>query len=129
MADYCEGIYLRRHAQPQAALERFRSALRGQHQVGESAELCFTLLEVGRLMAESSPTQAALVLSAGMSGGSRVGVDWRPRLIRAFERARVGLLATMSTEPFAESWTKGERLSLDEAVSLALEDHIERPSC
>jgi hypothetical protein len=127
MADYCEGIDLRRHGRPQAALERFRSALRGQHQVGESAELCFTLLEVGRLIAKSSPIQAAPVLSAGMSGGSRVGVHWSPRLIRAFEHARVELLATLGTETFTESWTTGERLSRDEAVSLALEDHFRKP--
>jgi hypothetical protein len=124
MADYADGTYLQRHGQPSAALERFRAAVRGLHLLGESAELCFALFEVGRLMADTAPSEAAMVLSAGISGGSRVGVIWRPRLLRAVDRVRASLAAVLGAAELEELWVEGERLSLDEAVTLALNEHV-----
>jgi hypothetical protein len=123
-ADYADGTYLRRHGQPSAALERFRAAARGLHLLGESAELCFALFEVGRLIADTAPGEAAMVLSAGISGGSRVGVIWRPRLLRAVDRVRASLAAVLGAAQVQELWVEGERLSLDEAVALALDERL-----
>jgi hypothetical protein len=123
-ADYADGTYLRRHGQPSAALERFRGTVRGLHLLGESAVLCFALFEVGRLMADTAPLEAAMVLSAGISGGSRVGVLWRPRLLRAVDRVRASLAAVLGAAKVQELWVEGERLSLDEAVALALDEHL-----
>jgi predicted ATPase/transcriptional regulator with XRE-family HTH domain len=124
MADYADGTYLRRHERPGPALERFRATVRGLHLLGESAQLCFALFEVGRLMADTAPIDAALVLSAAISGGQRVGVNWRPRLLRAVERVRAGLAPVLGVAHLEELWAKGERLSLDEAVALALDEHV-----
>jgi predicted ATPase len=123
-ADYADGTYLRRHGQPRAALDRFRAAVRGLHLLGESAVLCFALFEVGRFLADTAPCEAAMVLSAGISGGSRVGVLWRPRLLRAVDRVRASLAAVLGDAELQELWVEGERLSLDEAVALALDEHL-----
>jgi non-specific serine/threonine protein kinase len=120
VADYCDGLYLRRTSRRREALARFQSAARTLHLLGDSVWLSFVLFEIGRLALQGDPMHAARLASAGITVGTRVGIRWQPRQVRTIDGLRHELLAGLGAEQLEAAWRSGEHLSAEEAVTVAL---------
>jgi non-specific serine/threonine protein kinase len=121
MADYGLGLYWRWTGHPARALEHFRKALAGLVQVEVAPGLSATLLHIARLLSVAEPVRAATLASAGRAADQRVGVHLAPRLLRATDQLRSELEQRLGADQLRRAWDSGERLSMREAVELALQ--------
>jgi DNA-binding CsgD family transcriptional regulator len=120
-ADYGLGLYWRWSGHPRRALDHFRNVLETTRALEIIPTLAGTLLHVARLLAPGEPVRAARVAGAGVAAARRAGVQVAPRLLGSIEHLRAELAQRLGEEQAKRAWTDGERLTMDEAVALALE--------
>jgi non-specific serine/threonine protein kinase len=121
VADYTLGMYWRWTGRPQHALEHLRRAALALNAVGEVTHLSAALLLIARLQASRDPVRAARLGAAAMAVSSHLGVRHTERVRQATDQLRTELAARLGKQA-DEAWAQGQRLSVDEAVTLALQD-------
>jgi len=120
-ADYGLGLYWRWSGHPGRALVHFRSVLDTTRALEIMPTTAATLMHVARLLAPSEPIRAARVAGAGLAAAKRSGVRLPPRLLRSIEHLHSEVGQRLGDEHASRAWADGERLTMDEAVALALE--------
>jgi hypothetical protein len=69
-------------------------------------------------------SQAIQLLSAVTTLSQKMNIQWTPHIKREFDDELSQFRAKISPEQFAASWSKGAAMSLDQAVTFALEKVI-----
>jgi non-specific serine/threonine protein kinase len=120
-AEYGLGLYWRWSEHPARAVVHFRSVLETTRALEVVPTTAATLMHVARLVAPGEPICAARLAGAGLAAARRGGVQLPPRLLQSIEHLRSELGQRLGDEQARRAWTDGERMTMDEAVALALE--------
>jgi DNA-binding CsgD family transcriptional regulator len=118
-ADYGLGLYWRWTGHSRRALDHFRRGVELMGRLEVIPELAGTLLHIARLLAYDEPVRAARSAGAGLATAERAGVHLPPRLLGSIEHLRVELGQRLGVEQVRRAWADGERLTIEEAVTLA----------
>jgi non-specific serine/threonine protein kinase len=122
LIEYAFGLYWRWTGHAQRALAHFRNAASALREIGEVANLSIALLHIARLVADRDALQAARLAGAALAIGEHAGTRRGTRINRAADQLRAELQTRLGAELARRAWVQGAGLSVDEAVTLALED-------
>lgn len=116
------GLCALRQGEYQAAGRYFREALVLVRALGYKSFMCSTLERLGALASmQAQPERAARLLAAGEKFRSEVG-NARPLSERPiFERSVALARSHLGEERFAAAWSDGQRMSMDEAITYAMQ--------
>jgi DNA-binding CsgD family transcriptional regulator len=120
LADYGLGLYWRWGGQPQRALDHFRLSLVRLHSLQVAPGETSALLHIARLLASTDPQRASRLASAGLALAEHAGVHLPSRLVRSVEQLHADLATRLGHLQTQRAWADGARLSMSEAVTLAL---------
>jgi predicted ATPase/DNA-binding CsgD family transcriptional regulator/transcriptional regulator with XRE-family HTH domain len=120
-ADFGLGLFWRRTGQPARAMHHYRSAVQALHNLQEAPRLSEVLIDMARLLFATQAARAARLAGAGLSLAEHAGVHFPARKIAAMDRLRNELGARLGDDEVGRLWAEGERLSMNEAVALALD--------
>jgi non-specific serine/threonine protein kinase len=118
-ADYGLGLYWRWTGHSRRALDHFRRGVELMGRLEDIPELAGMLLHIARLLARDEPVRSARLASAGLATAERAGVHLPPRLLGSIEHLRAQLGQRLGGAQVGRTWAEGERLTIEEAVTLA----------
>lgn len=119
------GILARHQGQDERALALLRESLRQFNRLGDRREIaeCLELL-AGLAGVRGHPDQAVRLLGAADALIEATGLAPGPVERYQYESNRAGLEAQLGEIKFATAWSEGRKLSLQQAVALALEERV-----
>ncbi|HXG77414.1 MAG TPA: tetratricopeptide repeat protein [Gaiellaceae bacterium] len=114
------------------ALSLQREALRIRVEQGDAIHVADTLSRIAAVLAASGDVRtAAKLLSWSIAANQELGMDTPLYQQTRNDETLEAVRADLDEAPFAEAWDEGRRLSLDDAVALALgerdEAHVVEP--
>jgi predicted ATPase len=103
------------------ALPMLKESTRISRDLDERHELAVNLCRFARAAAAVGRTEsAALILSGAEVVREEIGVSWSYWVVEMNDVTLSDIHANLSEAAFAEAWDQGRKLSIDEAVALAL---------
>jgi predicted ATPase/class 3 adenylate cyclase len=106
------------------AVALLRDVLRIDRDLGSPFQTSIDLTRFARALAFAGgeDVEAAKLLSCAEAAREDMGAGGMPYLVRNHEEALAIIRARVNDDVFAEAWAQGAKLSLDEAMALALEE-------
>ena len=107
----------------QKARAQFQESLAMFRRLGNKRGIAESLAGLAGLMAaEGQVSQAAQLLSAAESMLAESGAAWWPADRGEINRSRAAIQSNLDETTFAGEWAKGQSLTFDQALALAVDD-------
>src|SRR5262249_18370295 len=103
----------------------FREALRIFHSLGVKHYSADSLSTLAEATADARPEWAARLCGAAATLYEEAGYTLPPQEQESFARLQGALRTTLGEERFATEWATGQKLTLEQAVEMALDDSPE----
>ena len=103
------------------AFSMLEEAYRIDRQMGEAVETALDICRFARTLAAAArPMDAVRLLSCAEAFRQEIGARFRPWAVKLNAETREAVRSQLDEASFAEAWEKGQKLTVDEAVELAL---------